>query len=103
MENTLQHCLTLIGFFSSSSKEFSQKVGPYKKWLKRQLYKNLINSYLDSDSKPMITFYFLERLELMEFLKFSHLRILKLFITLGNGKSNTITIVSFGGSNPLEW
>src|SRR5438876_9236562 len=54
MENTLQHCLTLIRFFSLSlsSKEFLQKVDPYKNLLNRQLYKNLKASYLDPDSEP---------------------------------------------------
>ncbi len=36
MENTLQHCLSLIRFFSLSSREFLQKVHPYKKLLKHQ-------------------------------------------------------------------
>src|ERR1043166_9193687 len=52
MENTLQHCLSFIRFFSLSSKEFSQKVRPYKKLLKCELYENLSNSYLDPDSEP---------------------------------------------------
>jgi hypothetical protein len=52
MENTLQHCLPLIRFFSFSSKEFLQKVRPYKKLLKCQLYENLLNSHLDPDSEP---------------------------------------------------
>ena len=52
MENTLQHCLSLIRFFSLSSKEFLQKVRPYKKLLKCQHYEDLVNSYMDPDSKP---------------------------------------------------
>src|SRR5438045_6587603 len=52
MENTLQHCLSLVRFFSLSSKEFLQKVRPYKKLLKRQLYENLLNSHLDPYSEP---------------------------------------------------
>ncbi len=52
MENTLQHCLPLIRFFSLSSKDFLQNVRPYKKLLKRQLYENLLNSHLDPDSEP---------------------------------------------------
>jgi hypothetical protein len=51
MENTLQHCLPLVRFFSLSSKEFLQKVRPYKKLLKRQLYEDLLNSHLDPDSE----------------------------------------------------
>src|SRR2546421_4039513 len=49
MENTLQHCLPLIRFFSLSSKEFLQKVDPYKNLLNRQ---DLKASYLDPDSEP---------------------------------------------------
>src|SRR5437667_361158 len=49
---TLQNCLPLIRFFSLSSKEFSQKVRPYKKLFNQQLYEELLNSYLDSDIKP---------------------------------------------------
>ena len=52
MENTLQHCLPLIRFFSLSSKEFLKKVGPYKKLINRQLYENLLNSYMDPESEP---------------------------------------------------
>jgi hypothetical protein len=51
MENTLQHCLPLIRFFSLSSDEFVQKVRPYKRLL-HQLYEELLNSYLNSNSKP---------------------------------------------------
>ena len=50
MENTLQHCLPSIRFFSLSSREFLQKVGPYRKLLNRILYKNLEASYLDPES-----------------------------------------------------
>ncbi|CAB4412256.1 unnamed protein product [Rhizophagus irregularis] len=52
MENILQHCLSSIRFFSLSSKEFLQKVRPYKNLLKCQLYEDLVNSYMDPDSKP---------------------------------------------------
>jgi hypothetical protein len=52
MKNTLQNCLPLIRFYSLSSKEFLHKVKPYKKLLSRQLYKDLLNSYMDADVKP---------------------------------------------------
>ncbi|CAB4416265.1 unnamed protein product [Rhizophagus irregularis] len=52
VENTLKHCLPLIRFFSLSSKEFLQKVHPYKKLLKHQLYEDLLNSYLDPNYEP---------------------------------------------------
>src|SRR5204862_2108894 len=53
MENTLQHCLSFIRFFSLSSKEFLQKVRPYKRVLNNQLYEDLLNSHLDPNSKPI--------------------------------------------------
>ncbi|GBB85473.1 hypothetical protein RclHR1_00120027 [Rhizophagus clarus] len=52
MENTLRHCLSLIRFFSLSSKDFLQSVRPYKRILKHQLYEDLLKSHLDPDSKP---------------------------------------------------
>src|SRR6266496_5600825 len=52
MKNTLQDFLPLIRFFNLSSKDFLQKVRPYKKLLKRQLYEELLKSYMDPDSEP---------------------------------------------------
>ncbi len=46
IENTLQHCLPLIRFFSLSSEDFFQKIRPYKKLLSYQLYEDLLKSYL---------------------------------------------------------
>jgi hypothetical protein len=56
MENTLQYCLPLIRFYSLSSKNFLEKVRPYKKLLKHQLYEDLIKYYLDFDSEPSNNF-----------------------------------------------
>ncbi|GES93570.1 hypothetical protein GLOIN_2v1882540 [Rhizophagus clarus] len=52
MKNTLKHCLPSVRFFCLSSKEFSQKVRPYKKLLNNQLFEDLLNSYLDCDHMP---------------------------------------------------
>uniref|UniRef100_U9T7A4 TLDc domain-containing protein n=1 Tax=Rhizophagus irregularis (strain DAOM 181602 / DAOM 197198 / MUCL 43194) TaxID=747089 RepID=U9T7A4_RHIID len=52
MKNTLQLCLPLIRFFSLSSEEFLQKVHPYKKLLKPQLYDELFKSYLNPNIEP---------------------------------------------------
>ncbi|UZO09108.1 uncharacterized protein OCT59_029345 [Rhizophagus irregularis] len=52
MKNTLQHCLPLIRFFSLSSEDFFQKVRPYKKFIKHQLYEELLESYLNPNSEP---------------------------------------------------
>src|ERR1044071_6635135 len=49
---TLQHCLPLIRFFSLSSEDFLQKIHPYKKLLKSQLYEDLLKFHLIPDSKP---------------------------------------------------
>ncbi|EXX78989.1 hypothetical protein RirG_009910 [Rhizophagus irregularis DAOM 197198w] len=50
MKDILQHCLPSIRFFSLSSIEFSQKVRPYRKLLDKQLYEELLNSYLEPGS-----------------------------------------------------
>src|SRR3954451_20353748 len=55
MENTLQKCLPFIRLFQLSSKEFLKRVVPYQKLLKPQLYKDLMNYYLDDDSKVILT------------------------------------------------
>ncbi|RGB28696.1 hypothetical protein C1646_344204 [Rhizophagus diaphanus] len=52
MKNTLQNCLPLIRFYCLSSKEFVQKVRPYKKILNHQLYEDLVNSFMDPDNEP---------------------------------------------------
>ncbi|GES84534.1 hypothetical protein GLOIN_2v1868421 [Rhizophagus clarus] len=52
MKNTLRQCLPFVRFFCLSSKEFVQKVRPYKKLLNHQLYEDLVNSYMDPDSEP---------------------------------------------------
>jgi hypothetical protein len=51
MKNTLQHCLPLIRFFGLSSKEFIQKVGPYKKLYDDQLYDDLLKSHMEPNSQ----------------------------------------------------
>jgi hypothetical protein len=52
MKNTLQNSLPLVRFFSLSSEEFVQKVDPYRKLLKPQLYEDLYKSYLDPNRRP---------------------------------------------------
>ncbi|GBB85472.1 hypothetical protein RclHR1_00120026 [Rhizophagus clarus] len=130
MKNTFQHCLPLIRFFSLSSKEFSQKVHPYKKLLNHQLYKNLLNSHLDPDSEPtlnqLMTFYYLEASKFMEllirkldlYLPYKFQLLLrgsrdeftpKIFHGLCDNKPNTVifkvkgTEEILGGYNPIIW
>ncbi|PKY35317.1 hypothetical protein RhiirB3_455956 [Rhizophagus irregularis] len=50
MKNTLQHCLPLIRLFTLSSKELTLSVRPYQKLLSKQLYENLIDSYMNPDN-----------------------------------------------------
>jgi hypothetical protein len=52
MEKTLERSLPLIRFYSLSSKDFLEKVHPYKKLLKLQLYEDLLKYYLDFKSQP---------------------------------------------------
>jgi hypothetical protein len=54
MKNTLQHCLPFVKFFRLSSKDFLQKVRPYKELLESQVYEDLLNSHLKSNSKPTV-------------------------------------------------
>ncbi|GES76309.1 carbohydrate-binding module family 13 protein [Rhizophagus clarus] len=55
LKNTLQHCIPLIGFHNLTSKEFSEKVLPYKKVFPKELYKGLLKDFLNNDSKPIMT------------------------------------------------
>ncbi|CAB4429982.1 unnamed protein product [Rhizophagus irregularis] len=52
MENSLQYCLPLIRFYNLSSKDFLEKIHPYKKLLKHQLYEDLLKYFLDFESEP---------------------------------------------------
>jgi hypothetical protein len=51
-DNFKGYFTTLLRFFSLPSKDFLEKVRPYKKLLKRQLYEELLKSYLDPNSEP---------------------------------------------------
>jgi hypothetical protein len=52
LKNTLQQCIPFIKFIKFTSKEFLNKVYPYKKIIPKELYKNLIESFLDNDYNP---------------------------------------------------
>jgi hypothetical protein len=49
LRKSLQQCIPLIRFHKLTSKEFSNKVIPYKKVIPKELYKNLIKYFLDHD------------------------------------------------------
>ncbi|GBC11666.2 BTB/POZ protein [Rhizophagus irregularis DAOM 181602=DAOM 197198] len=113
LKNTLQHFLPLMRLYSLSSKEFSQKVRPYKKLLNKQLYEDLLNFYLDSDREPTenislprsigIDGIFDSEIRKDEFTP-------KKFHTLCDNKCHTVTFIKvkdseeiLGGYNPLKW
>src|SRR3954453_2030943 len=49
LTNTLQQCIPFIKFFELTSKEFINKVLPYKKILPKELYQDLLKHFLDHD------------------------------------------------------
>src|SRR5215204_1512234 len=64
LKNTLQQCIPFIKFYNLTSKEFLDKVLPYEEILPKELYKDLLktflslldpNSKLIGKSKPRIT------------------------------------------------
>jgi hypothetical protein len=59
LKNTLQQCIPFIRFYNLTSQEFAYKVHPYKEVLPKELYENLLLSFLDpvnkkGESKPRI-------------------------------------------------
>ncbi|GES96349.1 carbohydrate-binding module family 13 protein [Rhizophagus clarus] len=48
LKNALQHCIPFIRFLNLTSKEFSDKVIPYKKILPKELYMSLLENFLNS-------------------------------------------------------
>src|SRR5688572_9109265 len=54
LKNTLQQCIPIIRFYNLTSKEFLDKVLPYEEILPKELYKDLLKTFLslNPDSKP---------------------------------------------------
>ncbi|GBC09947.1 hypothetical protein RclHR1_09220003 [Rhizophagus clarus] len=52
IRNILKDCLPLIRFYSLSSEEFVKKVRPYKKLLNKEIYDEVLRSYLESNHEP---------------------------------------------------
>ncbi|GBC06519.1 hypothetical protein RclHR1_00690009 [Rhizophagus clarus] len=52
LKNTLQRCIPNIKFIKFTSKEFLKKVYPYKKVIPKELFKSLIERFLDNDYNP---------------------------------------------------
>ncbi|GBB84904.1 hypothetical protein RclHR1_01150008 [Rhizophagus clarus] len=61
LKNSLQNCIPFIRLYNLSSDEFSNEILPYKKILPKELYKDLLKYYLNSNnqaikkSKPRMT------------------------------------------------
>ena len=56
LKNSLQQCIPFIKFYNLTSEGFSDKVLPYKKILPKELYKDLLKTYLrlsDPDKRPI--------------------------------------------------
>ncbi|UZO02779.1 uncharacterized protein OCT59_021258 [Rhizophagus irregularis] len=49
LRNTLQKCISFIGFTDFTHKEFLHKVHPYKKIIPEEMYESLIEYFLDHD------------------------------------------------------
>src|SRR6266498_1343488 len=55
LKNTLQQCIPFIRFYNLTSKEFVDKVLPYEKIFPKDLYKDLLKTFLtlsNPDNKP---------------------------------------------------
>jgi hypothetical protein len=52
LKKTLEQCIPFIRFYNLTSNEFKEKVLPYKKIIPKELYKDLLNTFLSlSDGK----------------------------------------------------
>ena len=51
LKNSLQQCIPFVKFNNSTSEEFSNKVLPYKKILPKELYKDLLKHFLNSNNQ----------------------------------------------------
>ena len=53
LKDTLQRCISFIRFHNLTSKEFMDKVLPYKKIFPKELYNELLKDFMDNDSVPI--------------------------------------------------
>jgi len=53
LKNSLQQCIPFIKFYNLTSDEFSDKVLPYKKVLPKELYKDLLKYFLNSNNQSI--------------------------------------------------
>src|ERR1043166_6088360 len=53
LKRTLQQCISFIRFHNFTSKEFLNKVVPYRKILPKELYMNMLEKFMDSSDKSL--------------------------------------------------
>ncbi|CAB4426521.1 unnamed protein product [Rhizophagus irregularis] len=53
LKNSLHNCIPFIRFYNLTSDEFSKEVLPYKKVLPKELYKDLLKYFLDSNNQSI--------------------------------------------------
>jgi hypothetical protein len=53
LKKTLQQCIPFIRFYNLTSKEFLDNVLPYKKVLPKELYKDLLKTFLNILDQPI--------------------------------------------------
>src|SRR4051794_7407068 len=53
LKNSLQQCIPFIRFYNLTSKEFSDRILPYKKILPKELYKDLLKYFLNPNKKSI--------------------------------------------------
>ena len=53
LKKTLQQCIPFVKFHNLTSKEFMDKVYPYKKVLPKELREDLFKLFLNNDYKPI--------------------------------------------------
>ncbi|EXX59507.1 uncharacterized protein OCT59_027246 [Rhizophagus irregularis] len=53
LKNSLHNCIPFIRFYNLTSDEFSKEILPYKKVLPKELYKDLLKYFLDSNNQSI--------------------------------------------------
>ncbi|GBB87311.1 hypothetical protein RclHR1_13740006 [Rhizophagus clarus] len=119
LKNTLQQCIPFIRFYNLTSKEFLNKVYPYKKVIPKELLDNLFKIITFQHAELISKW--IDKLEITDDIKNSYEFKLILrgsrdgfsphkFHEICDNRSHTISIIKvqgsneiLGGYNPIEW